>query len=48
MRNILLFLLLNISPATQTEKLCIASDSLFDNYAYGIYYQVINHLKPKP
>ncbi|WP_372946803.1 ATP-binding protein [Mariniphaga sp.] len=31
MLNILLFLMLNISPATQSDRLFVASDSLFDN-----------------
>jgi len=46
MLHILLYLVLNISPATQPEQLFVASDSLFDNYVYGFYYQVINHIKP--
>jgi hypothetical protein len=48
MLHILLFLVLNISPATQSEKLFVVSDSLMDNYVYGIYYQFIHHLKPYP
>ena len=34
MLNLLLFLMLNISPATQPEQLFVASDSLFDKDGY--------------
>lgn len=45
MLHILLFLVLKISPVTQSDILFVAMDSLIANYVYGIYYQVINHLK---
>jgi hypothetical protein len=48
MKNFLMLLMLNINPRTQPEQLFVASDSLFNNYAYQVYYQLINHLKPKP
>jgi hypothetical protein len=48
MINFLIILMLNISPAKQPEQLFVASDSSFNNYAYQVYYQLINHLKPKP
>ena len=46
MLHILLYLVLNISPANKSDRLFVTSDSLMDNYVYGIYYQAIHHLKP--
>jgi hypothetical protein len=47
MTNFLLFLMLTINPIIQSQQLFVASESLFDDYEYKVYYQLINHLKPK-
>jgi hypothetical protein len=43
MQNLLFFLMLNISPATQSDQLFVASDSLFNNHVYKFYNQATNN-----
>jgi hypothetical protein len=48
MLHILLFLVLNISPAIQSQQLFVASGSLFKNLEKEFHNQIINFIKPKP